>query len=63
MEAGLKADVVALSLAPDVDKLVEAGKVAKDWNRDEFDGFVTNSVVVLLTARATRRTSAPGTTC
>ena len=49
VEAGLNADVVALSLAPDVDKLVEAGKVAKDWNRDEFDGFVTNSVVVLLT--------------
>ena len=49
VEAGLKADVVALSLAPDVDKLVEANKVAKDWNQDEFDGFVTNSVVVLLT--------------
>jgi sulfate transport system substrate-binding protein len=49
VEAGLKADVVALSLAPDVDKLVEAGKVAKDWNKDQFDGFVTNSVVVLLT--------------
>ncbi len=28
VEAGLKADVVALSLAPDVDKLVEAKKVA-----------------------------------
>jgi sulfate/thiosulfate transport system substrate-binding protein len=47
VEAGLKADVVALSLAPDVDKLVEAGKVAEDWNKDEFDGFVTNSVVTL----------------
>jgi sulfate/thiosulfate transport system substrate-binding protein len=49
VEAGLKADVVALSLAPDVDKLVEANKVANDWEQDEFDGFVTNSVVVLLT--------------
>ena len=49
VEAGLKADVVALSLAPDVDKLVEANKVAKDWTNDEYDGFVTNSVVVLLT--------------
>jgi sulfate/thiosulfate-binding protein len=46
VEAGLKADVVALSLAPDVDKLAEAGKVAKDWNKDEYKGFVTNSVVV-----------------
>jgi sulfate transport system substrate-binding protein len=51
VEAGLSADVVALSLAPDVDKLVEAGKVAKDWNRDEYDGFVTNSVVVLATRK------------
>ena len=49
VEAGLNADVVALSLAPDVEKLVEADKVAKDWNKDEYDGFVTNSVVVLLT--------------
>jgi sulfate/thiosulfate transport system substrate-binding protein len=46
VEAGLKADVVALSLAPDVDKLVKAGKVAKDWTSDKYDGFVTNSVVV-----------------
>jgi sulfate/thiosulfate-binding protein len=51
VEAGLKADVVALSLAPDVDKLVEANKVARDWNKDEYDGFVTNSVVVLLTRK------------
>jgi sulfate transport system substrate-binding protein len=51
VEAGLDADVVALSLAPDVDKLVEAGKVAQDWNRDEYDGFVTNSVVVLATRK------------
>jgi sulfate transport system substrate-binding protein len=51
VEAGLNADVVALSLAPDVDKLVEAGKVAKDWDRDKYDGFVTNSVVVLATRK------------
>ena len=31
---------------PDVDKLVEAKKVAADWNKDKYDGFVTNSVVV-----------------
>jgi sulfate/thiosulfate transport system substrate-binding protein len=48
VEAGLRADVVALSLAPDVDKLVEADKVAKDWNKDKYDGFVTNSVVTLV---------------
>jgi sulfate transport system substrate-binding protein len=46
VEAGLDADVVALSLAPDVDKLVEAKKVPANWTDDEYDGFVTNSVVV-----------------
>jgi sulfate transport system substrate-binding protein len=46
VEAGLPADVVALSLAPDVDKLVKAGKVAPGWASDPQHGFVTNSVVV-----------------
>ena len=45
--AGLPADVLALSLAPDVEKLVEPGIVRKDWqSADRFEGFVTNSVVV-----------------
>src|SRR3954469_21240388 len=46
VEAGLPADVVALSLAPDVDKLVDAKKVAKGWAKGADHGFVTNSVVV-----------------
>jgi sulfate/thiosulfate transport system substrate-binding protein len=46
--AGLPADVVALSLAPDVDKLVEPGIVAEDWTSGPNDGFVTSSVVVFL---------------
>jgi sulfate transport system substrate-binding protein len=45
--AGLPADIVALSLAPDVDKLVEPGIVDKNWADTPTDGFVTNSVVVL----------------
>jgi sulfate/thiosulfate-binding protein len=45
--AGLPADVVALSLAPDVDKLVEPGIVDANWSKTPTDGFVTNSVVVL----------------
>jgi sulfate/thiosulfate transport system substrate-binding protein len=45
--AGLPADVVALSLAPDVDKLVEPGIVDKNWANTPTKGFVTNSVVVL----------------
>ena len=45
VEGGLPADVVALSLAPDVDKLVDAGLVDANWNKDAHDGFVTTSVV------------------
>ena len=45
--AGLPADVVTFSLAPDVEKLVEPGIVAKDWANDPQQGFVTNSVVAL----------------
>jgi sulfate transport system substrate-binding protein len=44
--AGLPADVVALSLAPDVDKLVAGKKVAAGWDKNASQGFVTNSVVV-----------------
>jgi sulfate transport system substrate-binding protein len=46
VQSGLPADVVALSLAPDVDKLVKKDLVAKDWANDAHQGFVTNSVVV-----------------
>src|SRR5881296_1733380 len=42
--AGLPADVVALSLAPDVGKLVDAKKVAPGWDSGADHGFVTNSV-------------------
>jgi sulfate/thiosulfate transport system substrate-binding protein len=45
--SGLPADIVALSLAPDVDKLVEPGIVDANWADTDTDGFVTNSVVVL----------------
>jgi len=46
LQAGLKADIVALSLAPDVDQLVKAGLVAPTWNRQSYRGIVTDSVVV-----------------
>jgi sulfate/thiosulfate-binding protein len=45
VEAGQKADVVNLSLAPDVTKLVDAGLISDDWDKGQYDGFVTNSVV------------------
>ena len=46
--AGLPADVVTLSLAPDMDKLADAGLVATDWRAGPDKGMVTNSVVVLV---------------
>ena len=46
VEGGLQADVVALSLEPDVTKLVDAGLVDQNWNQDRYKGFVTKSVVV-----------------
>lgn len=49
--AGQKADVVAFSLAPDVDRLVTAGIVASDWNADQYKGMITDSVVVIATRK------------
>lgn len=43
---GLDADVVEFSFEPDMERLVEAGKVAKDWAANDTDGIVTDSVVV-----------------
>ena len=48
VRAGLKADLVALSLAPDVDELVKAGLVFKGWTKKPYKGMVTNSVVVFV---------------
>jgi sulfate/thiosulfate transport system substrate-binding protein len=48
VQAGLKTDVVALSLAPDVDQLVRAGLVDANWNRQSHKGRVTTSVVVFV---------------
>ena len=45
--AGLPADVVALSLEPDIAKLVDEGLVASDWSARPTKGIVTRSVVVL----------------
>ncbi len=49
VEAGLPADVVHLSLEPDMDSLVEAGVVADSWQDNEYKGIVQNSVVVFVT--------------
>jgi sulfate/thiosulfate transport system substrate-binding protein len=48
VEGGLPADVVEFSLEPDITRLVEAGLVDEDWNQNEYDGMVTDSVVVFM---------------
>jgi sulfate/thiosulfate-binding protein len=45
---GLPADVVDLSLEPDMTELVKAGIVSKGWNRGPYHGMVTDSVVVFV---------------
>src|SRR5438270_5744636 len=45
---GLHADVVALSLDPDVTTLVNAKLVKPGWNKDRWHGMVTRSVVVFV---------------
>ena len=42
---GLPADVVELSLEPDMNDLVKAGIVSKGWNRGKYHGMVTRSIV------------------
>jgi sulfate/thiosulfate transport system substrate-binding protein len=46
--AGLKADVVAFSLEPDMTSLVKAHLVAPTWKKNKFGGMVTRSVVVFV---------------
>jgi sulfate/thiosulfate transport system substrate-binding protein len=48
VEGGLPADVVEFSLEPDMTRLVEAGLVDENWNQNQHDGFVTDSVVVFM---------------
>jgi len=48
VKAGLDADIVALSLAPDVDELVSAGLVDAKWKKQSYKGMVTDSVVVFV---------------
>src|SRR5881275_2015784 len=45
---GLPADVVELSLAPDVSTLVQAHVVSSSWDKNQYHGIVTRSVVVFV---------------
>jgi sulfate transport system substrate-binding protein len=46
VQAGLPADVLALALAPDIQRLVEPGIVAQDWAGNEHGGIIHDSIVV-----------------
>jgi sulfate/thiosulfate transport system substrate-binding protein len=48
VESGLPADVVAFSLAPDMDRLVKAGLVDQGWANTPTQGLVSKSVVSLI---------------
>ena len=43
---GFEADVVALSLAPDVDEIKEAGLITHDWTQTKDQGMVSTSIAV-----------------
>ncbi len=42
---GFEADVAALSLDPDIDRIAKAGLITSDWRSGKHHGFVTRSVV------------------
>jgi sulfate transport system substrate-binding protein len=46
VEAGLSADVLALSLEPDITRLIGKGLVDRNWNQGFYKGVVSTSVVV-----------------
>jgi sulfate transport system substrate-binding protein len=48
VESGQPADVVEFSLQPDMQRLVDAGIVADDWDQNQYKGIVTDSVVTLM---------------
>lgn len=51
VENGLKADVVAFALEPDMTRLVKKNLVAPNWNADPEKGMITDSVVSLVTRK------------
>ena len=48
VEAGQPADLVHFSLEPDMQRVVDSGAVAEDWDTGEYKGIVEDSVVVFV---------------
>jgi sulfate/thiosulfate transport system substrate-binding protein len=44
---GFEADIVALSLAGDVEKIVESGLITRPWTEKPHNGMVSTSIVVM----------------
>ena len=42
---GFEADIAALSLEPDITRLVDAGLITHDWKDNDYQGFVSTSIV------------------
>lgn len=45
---GFEADIVSLSIEPDVTRIADAGLITHDWKANPYQGFVADSVVVLV---------------
>lgn len=52
---GFEADVAALSLEADVERIVQAGLVRRDWKNNPYGGMVTQSIVVMAVRRGNPR--------
>jgi sulfate transport system substrate-binding protein len=48
---GFEADVVALSLAPDVDSIVQEGLISENWTEEAADGGMVSSSIVVFDVR------------
>lgn len=47
IQAGFEADIAALSLPEDIERLKESGLITHDWTDRKYKGIVTRSVVVI----------------
>lgn len=52
---GFEADVAALSLAGDIDKIAEAGLITHDWKGKPNGGMVSDSIVVIAVREGNRK--------
>ncbi len=60
MVEGFEADIVALSLEADVNRIQNAGLITHDWKTTKNNGIVTTSVVSLAVRKAILKASAMG---